>query len=70
LKNCSVGRKAEVVGFLISEKPLVLTKARMDDFGFPIDKEKGKTWKETIESRKIKPIEKLYLARPKDLEKV
>jgi len=70
LKNSSVGRKAEVVGFLISEKPLVLTKARMDDFGFPINKEKGKTWKETIESRKIKPIEKLYLARPKDLEKV
>jgi hypothetical protein len=73
LKNCSVGREAEVVGFLMSEKHLVLTKARMDDFGFPIDKEKDKTWKETInsrKSRKIKTIEKLYLARPKDLEKI
>ena len=70
LKNCSVGRMAEVVGFLMSEKPLVLTKARMDDFGFPIHKGKDKTWKETIDSKKIKPIEILYLARPKDLEKV
>jgi len=73
LKNCSVGREAEVVGFLNSKSPLVLTKARMDDFGFPIDKEKGKTWKETIasrKSRKRKTIEQLYLARPKDLEKI
>jgi hypothetical protein len=46
LKNSSLGREYEVVGFLNSEKPLVLTKARMDDFGFPIHKEKGKTWKE------------------------
>jgi len=73
MKECSVTREAEVVGFLHSKEPLVLTKVRMDDFGFPVDKQKDKTWKETIKlrnSKKLKTIEKLYLAHPKDLKKI